>query len=69
MKLFLVYHKKRKTVISISAITNMNGAEMPIFFIKLILLSKEYVYCYTFRVILTLHEYLHIYYKLSLAKY
>ena len=41
---------------------------MQVFFIKLILLSKEHVYCCTFRVILTLHEYLHIYYKLSLDK-
>jgi len=43
--------------------------EMQVFFIKLISLSKVHVYCCTFRVILSLqHEYLHIYYKLSLDK-
>jgi len=41
---------------------------MQIFFITLILLSKEHVYCCTFSVILTPHEYLHFYYKLSLDK-
>jgi len=40
--------------------------EMQVFLIKLILLSKEHVYCCAFRVILTLREYLHIYYKLAL---
>jgi len=28
------------------------------------LFSKEHVYCCTFRVILTLHEYLHFYYTI-----
>jgi len=41
---------------------------MQVFLITLILLSKDDVYCCTFSVILTLHEYLHFYYKLSLDK-
>jgi len=39
---------------------------MQVFFMTLILLSKEHVYCCTFRVILILHEYFYFYYKLSL---
>jgi len=42
--------------------------EMQVFFITLILHSKEHVYCCTFRVMLTLHEYLHFYYKLTMYK-
>jgi len=52
----------------ISAIKNMECSGMQAFFITIILLSKEHVYCCTFMVILTLHEYLHFYYKLSLDK-
>ena len=42
--------------------------ETEVFFITLILLSKEQACCCYFRVILTLDEYLHFYYKLSLDK-
>jgi len=38
--------------------------EMQVFMTTLVLFSKERVKCCTFRVILTLHEYLHFYYKL-----
>jgi len=38
------------------------------FFLALISLSKEHRYCCTFRVILTLHEYMQFYCKLPLDK-
>jgi len=38
--------------------------EMQVFITTLILLSKEHVYFCIFRVISTLHEYLHFCYKL-----
>jgi len=41
---------------------------MQVFFITFTSLSKEHVCCCTFRVILTRHEHLHFYYKLSLDK-
>jgi len=41
---------------------------MQVFFITLILHSKEHITGCTFSVILNLHEYLHFYYKLSLDK-
>ena len=62
MKLLLICHKKRNTIICISAVNTWNAVEIQDFFITLILLSKEHVYCCTFRVILTLHEFLHFYY-------
>ena len=62
MKLLLIYHKQRNTIVCISAVKTWNAVEIQDFFITLILLSKEHVYCCTFRVILTLHEFLHFYY-------
>ena len=62
MKLLLIYHKKRNVIVCISAVKTWNAVDIQDFFITLILLSKEHVYCCTFRVILTLHEFLHFYY-------
>jgi len=62
MKLLPVYHKKRNTIVCISAVKTLNAVEIQDFFITLILLSKDHAYCSTFRVILTLHQFLHFYY-------
>jgi len=60
--------EKRKTIVCISAIKNMKCSGNTSFLQTLTLLSKEHIYCCTFRVILTLHEYFYFYYKLTLDK-
>jgi len=46
MKLLPVYHKKRNTIVCISAVKTLNAVEIQDFFITLILLSKDHAYFY-----------------------